>query len=647
MRPEIAEAFLVGIAPPLAICGYLIFGRSPDAVIAVSLALIALALIVRLLPSRNPLSVALPWPFLAILAIPFLQCIPMPRELWLHLTSLDAEILLAAKTTGILVPTTWSIQPEATLRAATDGVAAMAAFLLCRRATRHRYGTISVAGGLLAITAWQALRGLNQYLAGVALSETGQVAHGIFVNRGHYAAFLGAGLWLALGATVCMSQMERRSTPQFIAIVLTAFAALFAGAAIIASQSRAALLINSGLLLVAALLLPKSQRRIILFGMLAVPICLLFLQPELYDQIASRLNQLIADGGDPGRLLIWKDGLHASLASPVGAGANNFPWTFERTTPYFLRKSVDAAHSDYVQWAVEYGPVIAAAILATLTTVLAIAIHRSRSDRDWLTLTSAAAATVLALHGTLDSVLHTPAVAVLFGSVLGLGLRAPTQPSVARERTGTALLTVGLCASTLLLGGALQPLQLSRQFATARQQHLQGDAGAAMRSYQTALTASPRAAPAWLGLADLAATAGDTTEALRLAQAAHSVEPFTYRVEWALAGHLFANGEVYRGVETLKMVCQQLPDLRPGAYLLAWKAGAPLDLIETQLTAAEPYAVGEYLAFLIRSGNHQELAGAYERLVHAQHVNLSEAHQRYLSSHAPNVWMESNAVPDR
>jgi hypothetical protein len=117
-------------------------------------------------------------------------------------------------------------------------------------------------------------------------------------------------------------------------------------------------------------------------------------------------------------------------------------------------------------------------------------------------------------------------------------------------------------------------------------------------------------------------------------RAARSVEPFTYRVEWALADLRLSTGDLQGGVETLRTVCQQLPDLRPAAYLLAYRAGAPLELIERRLTAPEPYAVGEYLAFLIRGGNVQEVGAAYQRLVERQNIQLSEAHQRYLANFA-------------
>jgi hypothetical protein len=132
----------------------------------------------------------------------------------------------------------------------------------------------------------------------------------------------------------------------------------------------------------------------------------------------------------------------------------------------------------------------------------------------------------------------------------------------------------------------------------------------------------------------MARVEGDTGQALEFVRVAQGVEPFTYRVEWALADLELSNGHLGEGIETLRMICQELPDLRPAAYLLAYRAGASLEMIEGRLTAPEPYAVGEYLAFLIRSGNHDQVSAARRRLVEGQGVALSDAHQRYIADYA-------------
>ena len=395
---------------------------------------------------------------------------------------------------------------------------------------------------------------------------------------------------------------------------------------------------NAVLLCAAIYLLPFRTRRVAAPTLAALVLAAAIAIPDLSTQLIGRFHQLIAQGGDPGRLLIWRDTLTLALNHPFGYGAGTFPWAFERSAPYFLRKSINSAHSDYLEWALEFGPLVALLILAVLVFAIGRLFLNARHPTDpqnrWIALGATAGATALALHAITDSVLHTPAIAILLACLLGLAFGLTTSTPSTRQRSGTALLSTGLCASTLILGGALKPLDLDSHFARARQHHLQGNLLAARLDYLAALRASPRTAPAWLALADLARTEGANDESLRLAQIAQSVEPFTYRVEWALAGHQLAAGQVEHGVETLRAVCQQLPDLRPGAYLLAWRAGAPLDLIESRLTAPDPYAVGEYLAFLIRSGNLNQLPGAYKRLVQHHRVQLSEDHLRYLADQA-------------
>jgi hypothetical protein len=414
------------------------------------------------------------------------------------------------------------------------------------------------------------------------------------------------------------------------------FSAIIALAAIVASQSRSALLTISLLILAAIGLLPLNRYKRAILALAAVAGIGVFLSSPNARPLAERLRQLYEQGGDPGRLLIWRDSL-AALTS-LGSGAGSFPWAFERTTPYFLRKSVDTAHGDYLEWAVEFGPWLAGLFALSLAVALSRLLGQARRiadpERRALALGAVFASAALALHALTDSILHSSALLFLLACLLGLacGLTAsiPTQ----RQRVGAAALAAGLCASTLLLGGALAPLSVTLLFPAARQSQLQGDFLGARQGYADVLRANPRAAPAWLALAETARLQGDTAVALRYVRGARSVEPFTYRVEWALADLQLATADLQGGVETLRTVCQQLPDLRPAAYLLAYRAGAPLELIERRLTAPEPYAVGEYLAFLIRGGNVQEVGAAYQRLVERQNIQLSEAHQRYLANFA-------------
>ncbi len=626
---------LLGAVLPVAILASLVGGADSRAPIAVSLALIALALICRLTPSTHPLSASFAYPAVLFASLPLLQAIPLPESLWLRVTAVDTTLQAEVGQLGVALPSTWSFQPEAALRSAVITIAAMAVFLLARHAAARQVALWSLIVSLLALSAWQSLTGLSQYFAGLWLLDNGEVAHGHFVNRGYYAAFLDAGLWLVVGAA-CSQTARVAASPARVALVIASiFTAVVSLAAIVASQSRSAVLVNVLLICVALSLLPLSRYKRAALALSAFGCGGFFLSSPIASPLLERFRQLYNQGGDPGRLFIWRDSLAA--LRPFGSGAGSFPWAFARTTPYFLRKSVDSAHGDYMEWAVEFGPWFAALFAVSLVVVLLHLLRAAqrveRPERSFLALGAVFGASALTLHAMTDSVLHFPALLFLLACLLGLACGLTAVIPSKRERLGTALLASGLCASTLLLGGALAPLSLTSLFIAARQSQLQGDAASARQGYAAVLRANPRTAPAWLALAEIARVQGNTVQALHYAHTARSVEPFTYRVEWTLADLELSTGDLQGGVETLRTICQALPDLRPAAYLLAYRAGASLKLIENRLAAPEPYAVGEYLAFLIRTGNQQQVPAAQHRLVDIQGVTLPEAHRRYIAGH--------------
>lgn len=623
---------LLGAVPPLAILACLTGSAAPA---VVSFAIIVVALTCRLTPNPRPLSSSLAYPALIFASLPLLQAIPLPGFVWRSVTAVDPALQSEVTQLGVTLPSTWSLQPEAALHSAVVVSAALALFLLARHAAAHDAALWSMIVLLISIGAWQALEGLSQHFTGLWLLPEGEVAHGHFVNRGYYAAFLNAGLWIAAGAAYSQFVHIGASPARTLLVAGSIFTALLSVAAIAASQARSAVLVLALLFLAATGLLPLPAAKRAALALSAVACAGVFFSSPIASPLLQRFRQLYEQGGDTGRLLIWRDSLAA--LTPLGSGAGSFAWAFERTTPYFLRKSVDSAHGDYIEWAVEFGPWFAAWFALSAAIGLAQLLrqaHRvAEPERRALALGAGFGAAALALHALTDSVLHFPVLLFQLACLLGLAAGLTASIPAKRQRLGTGLLAAALCAATLLLGGAFAQLNFESLFASARESQLQGDVAGARQGHAAALRANPRAAPAWLALAEIARVQGDAAQALRYVRAAHSVEPFTYRVEWALADLQLAAGDIRGGVETLRAVCTQLADLRPAAYLLAYRAGASLELIESRLTAPEPYAVGEYLAFLIRSGNEDEVPGARHRLVDVQGLTLSEAHRRYIANH--------------
>lgn len=624
---------LLGAAAPLAIVACLLSAANS---VAVSFALIGLALVCRLWPQRQPFSLSVSYPALLFALLPLLQAIPLPEFLWRRLTAVDTTLQAEVAQLGAVLLPTWSFEPAAAVHSSVIAIAALAVFLLARHAAKRPCALWSAILLLTAVAAWQAIEGLSQHFAGLLLLEDGEFAHGSFINRGYYAAFLNAAFWLAIGAAYSQALRPDKSLARTVLALGFVFTALGALAAIAASQSRSAMLVLSLLALAAMALAPLSRQKRAVLALGAAGCAGMFLSSAAAAPLVERFRQLYEQGGDPGRWLIWRDSLAA--LTPFGSGAGSFPWAFERSTPYFLRKSVDTAHSDYIEWAVEFGPWFAGVFALALAFAVARLLRQAQgctdAERRALALGAAFGAGALALHALTDSVLHSPTLLFLLACLLGLGYGLTASIPTQRQRLGAALLAAGLCTSTLLLAGGVNRWSVAPLFSAARESQLRADLAAARSAYAEALRANPRAAPAWMALAEMARFQGDISSSLKYLRNAHSVDPYTYRVEWALADLQLATGDVAGGVETLRAICEQLTDLRPAAYLLAYRAGAPLELIERRLTAPEAYAVGEYLAFLVRSGNLHEVNGAYERLVVQQNVQLSEAHQRYLADHA-------------
>jgi tetratricopeptide (TPR) repeat protein len=135
-----------------------------------------------------------------------------------------------------------------------------------------------------------------------------------------------------------------------------------------------------------------------------------------------------------GRAWIWHGAARAAMASgPFGAGLGRFGHAYleaqgkelARTTPQdAARRFVNAttAHEELLQAAVESGPL--AALLLVWTILLGVRAHRRAG---WLGGAAAMAAVGIACLG--DSPLRQPAIALLFGLLLGVPATDPDPDS--------------------------------------------------------------------------------------------------------------------------------------------------------------------------------------------------------------------------
>lgn len=567
---------------------------------------------------------SLPLPGLLLLAWMAWSVVPLPMDWLQRLSPLRAEAVEAARAAGAEPWTSLAADPAAALRGAVmlGGLFALFAVARAAAAGSKRAG-VALALGVVGAGLVQAAVGIEQYLSALSSGEGEAVARGFFVNRGQFAAFLLPALGLGAGLAAEAAPSLRRR-PEWAAAAVGATVLLSAG--LLTSMSRAAL-VAAGL--VVLVFLARASRRTRMAGLALVgTLTAVALFSGAGDRVARRFERLAVDGGDPGRLLVWRDSAPPAVHYAVwGAGRGGFEAVFERRSPYFARKSVDHAHSDVLETWVELGAVG----FALLWGAIGWAAWRvwSRSPAP-LALGAFAGAAGPLLQSAVDLPLQSPAVAAGAACCLGLasGCGGPVAQVSGWRRVSFPLAAAALLGFLYVQGG---PPTASAAFERAEGSWAAGEVDQARALYLETLGTQPRAAAAWLRLSEIARSRGELEQALALARRARSVEPFTLRTEWALADLELAAGDRAAALERLASVLEAAPDMRPAAFQTLWRGGTPLEEVESAIGAADGSAAGDYLAFLAHNGLDVELQQAYRRLVEERGLQPPQAEADYIA----------------
>ena len=499
---------------------------------------------------------------LAVSAFPMLQLVPLPAGF--------GRRFCEAAELGIDVTPRISIAPHETLVDAVQLAGCIALFFLTRELTRRtEHGLFVGAIGLAAIGGWQAVQGIEQYATGLVSDDAEAIARGAFVHRGHYAALLAGSAGVAVGLA---ASYLRRLPWLGVAAGAAAGLSLVAAAA---SLSRLGLVAALCSMLLAAGALTRRRAGLTAAALLVtLGAGAAVVNPE---HVTQRFSELIEQRGDPGRLAIWRDSVRALEEGPLlGSGLGAFPYAFRRSEMYFPRKSVEHAHSDYLEFVVELGALGAGMLFLAIGAVFVSAVRGVRAEADDsrrpIRLGCLAGAAAIAVCATADFPLHSPPVAAMLAALLGLadattehrtGVRGPKLERSTRlwdpGLPSGALLSVTWASAYALIALALQlgfsqwdpatPYQEATQAATAQQDRL------AEAHFKEALARNPFSAPAWLCLAEIELARGRRQQALELLRIANRVEPLTLRTEWPLA-------ELERSTSRFDAIVAAVPDLR-------------------------------------------------------------------------------------
>ena len=132
--------------------------------------------------------------------------------------------------------------------------------------------------------------------------------------------------------------------------------------------------------------------------------------------------------------------------------------------------------------------------------------------------------------------------------------------------------------------------------------------------FAQALRASPRAALVWLKLGEVKALQGDRDAAVELAELAGRLEPYTLRVEWALADLYLRDARAERAGERLAILAAGLPELQRSIFHSALSAGMTTQELVHQVVPANGKAAAECLRLLADRGSWSEIVPAYRAL---------------------------------
>lgn len=239
---------------------------------------------------------------------------------------------------------------------------------------------------------------------------------GPFVNKNHFAAFIGMIIPLSFGVALSTRSLEKKVLYLFFGVVM-AIALFF-------SLSRGGIIsFFAGILVFSSLIFARgaSKRKLIpvfLFvSVLALYLLFLGISPIVGRFTSSEVSQY-------DRLIAWKGTLAAfKHFSVFGSGFGTFQYIFKIYQPEGLYLIWDHAHNDYLELLLELG--IAGSIVVVL---FLFSVARTIMRIEWAgrkTYTAAAllsSLTTIAVHSIVDFNLHIPSNAILFFLVLGLAV---------------------------------------------------------------------------------------------------------------------------------------------------------------------------------------------------------------------------------
>lgn len=389
-------------------------------------------------PAVAPARLRLPIALFALVCLYIVaQLIPLPAALQ------PPEWQRAAGLLGGDVHGSLSLAPDMGLVALARLLLYAAVFWLALQAFRREAAADRAMLVLALVVGAYALAGVIGYAAGNRwLLWLPKWYHedsltGTFVNRNHFATFVGLGLICTLGicarrVAAAKARYGHDAWPEMLTGTRLSTLVLVAAlpieiVALLLSRSRAGVAATAVAALV--LLLGAARRlglgrgtaALLVLGALAV----LGLYLEVSGAGLSERLALLTGGEQPEvRVALFARTLVAIAAAPwLGRGYGSFEDTFRPFRSPEMSFHFDRAHDTYLELALELGVpmALALALVPLLLCARAAAALRREGPTLYYGWAAACAGILVGLHALVDFSLQIPAVAMLFATILGIG----------------------------------------------------------------------------------------------------------------------------------------------------------------------------------------------------------------------------------
>jgi len=332
------------------------------------------ALLICALFTRHDAAVAMSAPgriLLAALALALLQLIPLPPDWWRTFAA-RGELAEISGLVDAPLWQPWATSPGAAINAAASLIIPIAVLLLMARLRDEEGRWLPTI--LIVLSGLSLLAGLLQFsgagLGNPFVNDTPGEVGGFFANRNHFALFLAITCVTAPVWAFSHPNWSRRLAP--IALGIVALSAL----TILATGSRAGLLLGGGALVLALLLAGRDLRRVLrgrsrwmfpaVIGGVVVVVATFLLFSVAADRAVSVDRLLATEVGQDMR----SRGLPIVLKAiatyfPMGFGLGGFDPVFRLHEPFALLKPTyfNHAHNDFLEVMLDAG-VAGSALLA-------------------------------------------------------------------------------------------------------------------------------------------------------------------------------------------------------------------------------------------------------------------------------------------